>query len=86
MIRNTIPQENSKDGLSIFGINPDNGRDPIIFMCFLDEEGEIVGDKLMGFDTAYARGIAQRLIDEADAVDAGERPASAWKEQNGAET
>lgn len=82
MIRDTIPQENAKDGLSIFGVNPDNGREPMIFMCMLDEHGEIVGDKLMGFGPAYARDVAQRLLDEADAVDAGQRPASAWKEQN----
>jgi hypothetical protein len=74
--------ENANDGLSIFGLNPDNGRDPIIFLCMLDEAGEIVGDKIMGFDSAYARAVAKRLLDEADAVDAGERPASEWRDQN----
>lgn len=71
-----LANANNYGGISVFGINPDNGADPIIFVSMIDEHGEIIGDRLLGVDAEFARGLAKILCTEADAVDAGERPIS----------
>lgn len=62
--------------LSIFGINPaDKDKDPAVVICLMTEAGEILRDSVLLAPLDYARDLALRIMDEADAAENGLRPA-----------
>lgn len=71
--------EGEGGGLSIFGVSAEEGGHPVVVMCFLDGEGDIIGECLSASSPDEARAVAAKLIAEAAAAEAGERPLSAMR-------
>lgn len=76
-------QDAFPDAISIFGVNPKNPRrEPVVVVAMM-KDGEMVEGLTLLCPPAYARQIAARLVQEADAVDAGLRmdpTASKWSQ------
>lgn len=69
---------------SVFGINPESvERSPAVIICMVDEDGKPIDDRMIVAPTDWARAFAARIIEEADAVDAGQRPPSTLGERFG---
>lgn len=72
-------------GMSIFGVNSvDEDKDPIVVICLITDTGEIIRDTILAAPLDYARDLALRIMDEADAAEHGLRPISDAFSEDGA--